>query len=807
MTSGQSGVATIPPRIGTSTPIDRVLHALEGGGYDPRSVGSQKWEAKCPCHKGSRRNLSITATSDGTVLIRCHHVDDSGQNCPNGAILAELGLTLGDLFTGPPKKTSARKDRGGATFETPLDASEWLARKLKGKVTGRWMYRDSNGVAVLAVYRIETPERKEYRPIGLDPESRLWKIGDPDGPIPLYHLGEIAEADRVYLPEGEKCADLIRGLGLVATTTAHGAQSPHKSDIGPLAGKEVVIVPDHDAPGEGYATKVRDLLGKLDPQPHVRILRLDLPHEGDDIEQWLIARSGVPPGELRNELERLAEALPFENLNSADRNGVCGYDHNGNWRLSPPAPPTNGRPGLVDEAPINRTDLGNARRLVKRFGDTIRHCPQRKAWLAWDGMRWREDGTGEIYRLAKRTVQYIGAEAAETDDDNERKALLRWALESESRKRIDATISLAWSEPGIPVEPADLNSNPWLLNVQNGTIDLRTGKLLPHRRSDLITKLAPVAYDPAAECPKWLAFLERIMEGNQDLIGFLQRAGGYALTGDVSEHALFFLYGTGRNGKGTFLETILALLGDYATTVDTGLITVKRNEDHPTGLTDLDGRRFVSTVEIDDGKRIAEALVKKLTGGDRIKARRMRENNYEFGPTHKIFLTVNHPPEIRGTDEGIWSRVKLIPFNVFISQEERVRNLRETLTHEEGPGILAWLVRGCLEWQRDGLKEPHAVRHATDSYRKSMDAVGGFIAERCKSFLDHPTLKTQARERKDALYHAYVEWAKSNGCEILPARKFGSEMDRRGYLLKASNGRYYRLGLSLNASEDSTPID
>jgi putative DNA primase/helicase len=222
---------------------------------------------------------------------------------------------------------------------------------------------------------------------------------------------------------------------------------------------------------------------------------------------------------------------------------------------------------------------------------------------------------------------------------------------------------------------------PWksALNVQNGTLDLKTGELLPHRQEDLITKLAPVDYDPAADCPRWEAFLHRVMAENNDLVRFLQRAAGYALTGDVSEHALHFLYGTGRNGKGTFLETFLAILGDYATTVDANLLVAKRNDDHPTGLTDLDGRRFVATQEVEDGRRMAEALVKKLTGGDLIKARRMRENNYEFDPVHKLFLAANHKPEIRGTDEAIWSRIMLVPFEVFIPPVERIRNLKNIL--------------------------------------------------------------------------------------------------------------------------------
>jgi hypothetical protein len=317
-----------------------VIQALERGGWDPRPAGPDKWESQCPVHKGSRHNLSITATSDGKVLLKCHHVDRSTQTCPSKAIVAALGLTMGDLFAGTLKTSSGTRHAKGS-FATPLDASKWLAKAEKGKCGGRWEYQDKNGVTVLVVCRLDdTPKGKQYRPIGLDPESGRWKIGDPPGLLPLYQLGDLADACRVYFFEGEKIAKLAKGLGLVATTTAHGAQSPHKSDLSPLAGKDVVIVPDHDDAGEGYKTQLVGLLGQLDPPPKVRTLRLDLPNEGDDFEQWIEARKGVTPGELRREFERLAEGLPFETV-------------------PPPAPPTVGVNGQVVAAEARFSEISN----------------------------------------------------------------------------------------------------------------------------------------------------------------------------------------------------------------------------------------------------------------------------------------------------------------------------------------------------------------------------------------------------------------------------------------------------------------
>jgi putative DNA primase/helicase len=775
-----------------------VLDALTRGGYDPRPSGPGKWESRCPVHKGDRRNLSVDEGQDGTALVHCHHVDDAGRNCPVPAIVAALGLTVKDLFPagfGPgrrPKNGPGRKARG-AGFGSPREAADWLAKKIGVAPTAHWVYRVA-GVAVAVVYRFDRPGDKEYRPVSRD-ESGGWRVKDPAGNWPLYQLDDLDGASTVWILEGEKCVELARGIGVAATTTAHGAKSPHKTDLSPLAGKDVVIVPDAGAPGEGYASALLGLLAKLDPAPSVRVLDLPgLTEDGDDVEQWLASLpDSWDAAQRRAELERLLA-----------ESGRVGPATSANGHTPHPAVAA----AEEESDPIHRTDLGNARRLIDRFGKGLRYCPKWGAWLIWDGRRWREDETGEIHRLAKRTVRHIGAEAADVDDDAEAKAVLKWALESESKKRLDAMVGLAWSEPGIPVEVDELNADPWALNVENGTVDLRTGELRPHRQADLITRLAPVTFDPKADCPKWLAFLERVLGGDKDLIAFVRRAAGYAATGDVSEHALLFLYGTGRNGKGTFLETLLALLGEYATTIDAGHITARRYEDHPTWLTDLDGRRFVATVEVEDGKQMAEALVKKLTGGDRVKARRMREDNYEFDPSHKIFLAANHPPEIRGTDEGIWSRIKLIPFNVFIPPEERIRDLRKTMVREEGPGILNWIVAGCLEWRREGLKEPQAVTAATKNYRTAMDAVGGFLTERCDSYLDNDELKEKARTPKDKLYHAYVDWAKSNGCDpVLSGRKFGSELERRGYTLKTSNGRYYRLGLSLKAVTEAGDAD
>jgi putative DNA primase/helicase len=287
-------------------------------------------------------------------------------------------------------------------------------------------------------------------------------------------------------------------------------------------------------------------------------------------------------------------------------------------------------------------------------------------------------------------------------------------------------IYLDQSEPGIPDLPGEMDTNPWLLNVQNGVLDLRTGKLLAHDPERLITKLVPTKYDPKSACPTWLAVLHRSMAGNQNLISFLQRAFGYALTGIVSEQVFFIFWGAGTNGKGTLINCVLEMMGDYSLKATQELFMVTKGRTHPTELTKLFGGRFVASSETEENQRLAEALVKELTGGDPITARRMREDHWTFWPTHKIFLATNHQPVIRGTDHAIWRRPKLVPFKVTIPQHEWDTTLPDKLK-AEWPGILAWAMQGCLDWQQNGLGIPEEVNQATQEYRADMDMLGQFL--------------------------------------------------------------------------------
>lgn len=419
------------------------------------------------------------------------------------------------------------------------------------------------------------------------------------------------------------------------------------------------------------------------------------------------------------------------------------------------------------------TEMGNARRLVLAYHKRLRYVPEMGIWLTWQANRWERDRTGRIDRVAKDVVRQMHEHVAHVEDRTEAEKLSKWAFRSETERQLKAMIAIAKSEPEVPLVPEQLDADPWLFNCVNGTLDLRTGTLRAHDPGDYITKLSPVAYDPAATAPTFDAFLTRILGGDPDLIAFVQRAVGCSMAGVTIEHVLLFLFGVGANGKTTLLNLLIAAFGEYGQQAEAELLMQRRGESHPTGLAKLKGARLVVASEVDEGRKMAEATLKRLTGGDRITARFLYRDFFEFDPTHTVWLAANHRPIVRGTDVGIWRRIKLVPFNVVIPEPERDPHLGEKL-RAELPGILAWAVRGCLEWQRVGLAAPKAVEAATTDYRNAMDALGGFFEDRC-------TLDSEGQESASDLYAAYDEWAKRTGERPMSNRRFGESLQEHDF--------------------------
>lgn len=450
----------------------------------------------------------------------------------------------------------------------------------------------------------------------------------------------------------------------------------------------------------------------------------------------------------------------------------------------------------VPEAKHLTTDQANAGRIVKKFGK--RMIVVAGQWFAWTGMRWEKDD-GEVYRCGCMLSKVIHAEAdvwrakkGATAEESEKygaiaDALVKWAAKSEMKASIEAAVGL--TKKMLSVGENTIDRNPWLLNCQNGTVDLRTGELKAHDPDDFITKLAPLAYDPAARSDAWETVIARVtLEAGmttRPLAKFLQRWFGYCATGSTREQAFVVHYGNGSNGKSTILDTVADVLGDYAATAAPGLLVGDKKDRHPTEIADLFGRRMVTSHETGEGGQLKEDMVKQLTGGDKIKARFMRADFFEFDPTHKLQLLTNHKPAIKGQDNGIWRRVLLMPYLArFAVAEEvaagRAHFVRDTSImdklRKEQAGVLAWLVRGAMAWVQEGLQPPDVVLAASRDYQTEQDRIGQFVAECCE--LDAGSSEPLADGMSGGLYQAYRGWCNEGGVFALSKTRFVQELER-----------------------------
>jgi putative DNA primase/helicase len=462
-----------------------------------------------------------------------------------------------------------------------------------------------------------------------------------------------------------------------------------------------------------------------------------------------------------------------------------GLDLNGQWSVAVERLKTH----AFDRLTYSCTDYGNAERFQSQHGRAARYDHTRGRWILWDGTRWNPAAMNEAVELMAGTARSIYVEASCVESEGDRKKLGTWALQSESRKRILDGLALAQALPSIRTTTDRFDADPWLLNLSNGTLDLRGGTFLQHDHRRLCSKMAGPKYVPSADCPWWSAFLNRIFGGDQELVAFYQRAIGYCLTGTTGEQVLFFAYGSGANGKTTGFEIFRMLLGDYLQRAPSELLLLRRGDGIPLDVARLQGSRLVVCSEIEAGRRLNESRVKDLVGGDTLVARFLFGNFFEFTPTHKLWLFGNHKPVVTGTDLGIWRRILLIPFQVTIPESER-RPMAELLdrAHAELPGILNWALEGLEEWKRGGLQVPAGVRRATDAYRAASDTVQNFIDEACQ-----PTGEVGTKD----LYSAFQTWA---GSTSISSRAFLESVKERGYILRAGAYRArYVQGLSLQS--------
>lgn len=450
---------------------------------------------------------------------------------------------------------------------------------------------------------------------------------------------------------------------------------------------------------------------------------------------------------------------------------------------------------IVDESKIHSytfDDMGNAQRFIDLFGDKIRYCYTERKWYYYNGVKWSVDNMGMVQKAADRSINAMKAEAklyAQADEESGgdmAKAFEKHMKSSRSNKSKKAMLSEA--EHHIPVLPAQMDKYRMALNTPSGIINLKNGEIKPHNSEYYFTKSTAVEYSENSECPLWLKFLDDIFAGDRDLIRYIQKAVGYSLTGSTAEQCAFFLYGTGRNGKSTFIDIIRAVLGDYAANIQPETIMVRSSQSGAVNsdIARLKGARLVTSVEPNEGVRINEGLLKQLTGDDTVTARKLYSEEFEFKPEFKLWMATNHKPVIRGTDTGIWRRIHMIPFEVQIPEDKVDKNLVSKLK-KELPAIFKWCVDGCLLWQKEGLKMPSAVLEMVREYRREMDVISAFIEDKCE---------IGGSVQASTLYMAYVNWANANNEYCMSNTKFGTEIAKRFEKVKGLKCNYYN-GISL----------
>lgn len=453
----------------------------------------------------------------------------------------------------------------------------------------------------------------------------------------------------------------------------------------------------------------------------------------------------------------------------------------------------------------HNSDTGNAMRFADKFKAKVKFCPEWKSWLVFDGARYAVDKSGLAIELAKTVAEDIRADGYTTyasiprDASKEERSslakaadrMLKYADTAEGKTAIKSMLELAQSDARLSTSAATFDTEPWLVICENGVLDLRTGELCDHDPALLLTKRIAVSFAKDAKAPNWKKFLKEVTCGDRELERFIQKAVGYSLTGQITEQCLFLLTGHGSNGKSTLINALQALFGDYGLTSQFNTFSEQdRKGKASPDLVRLHGMRFVSATEGQQNERMDESLIKQITGGDKLTARGLYQDEFEFYPTHKLWLATNHLPMIRGNDRGIWRRMRRIPFNASFEGRADVSLAGKLL--EELPGILAWAVEGCLAWQQDGLETPESVRKATEEYQEAMDSVGTFLREEC---VNSPKIRIKSSE----LYGAYQMWAKANGEYQISNKVLTQRLDEKGFSRKRTGSGIVWDGLGLVA--------
>lgn len=729
----------------------------------PDSAG--EYGARCPIHDDHRSSASFNF---GLGVWNCQGCDASGKILDLVYQLQQSGdveATIVDL----DQERTERK--GTYAAELSLDEIEkrheqllrsdaqmdWLLehKGLKGDTIRQFKlgYSEKKGF-VVPVFDINN-KLLNFRYYAPDDPSKKWSSVKGHGGAALFPIAQLQDSEEILICEGELDTLLAIQHGYAAVGGTGGAGHWPGEWAGHFEGKNVFICYDCDEAGVNGAAKVQASVGTVAASVTILTLPYEItPKGGKDLTDYLLENSA----EDFDMLKIQANPTPASEL---------GDGH-------------------------NNTDLGNSERFVKRFGETIKYIPVWNTWLMWTGRRWKPDELNNVNNLAIQTIRHIREEALEMGDKKKQEGLIGHAIKSEAIGKLKAMVLLSESHEDLALTADVFDQDPWLLNCQNGTVDLKTGKIRPHDPQDLITQIIPVGLDPTAGCARWVRFVEEVLPTLDDQ-EFLKRAVGYSLTGVTDERVLIILYGHGSNGKSVLLEVIRALLGDYGKTADSELLMHKK-ESSPGGasgyMARLRGARFVTTSETEENQKLDENAIKKLVGGDTITARHLYQQEFEFEPTHKLWMATNHKPKVIGVGHGVWRRIRLLPFEqVFPLDPDLVTELKSEL-----PGILGWALEGCLEWQQEkSLGESENVIRATKEYRTEEDLLGGFITEYCQTNPDFSVLFSD-------LYLMYDVWARDQNIRSPWSKSvFGKKINERSFKseTRGKSKEVYSTGIQL----------
>lgn len=704
------------------------LVQTNGGSKDVESVEAERtrrlneWQVRCPYHPDMEPSLFINSEKR---VFHCQGCGASGK----------------------------LKDEEVVDWNNPIK---------------EWIYSDEQGNPVSKKSKFpksidggETYTKKTY--IQYKWANGKWTKGLTLKNSVLYNLPVLAKAEKgskVFLVEGEKDADNLN-KHYFATTTSFGAGKWSKHYNKYFKGMHVYIIPDEDQPGYQHAIKVG-----LELRPVAESVKLiflgkkDSP-KGYDFSDWL--EDG--DGNKKEEFEELIDNAPdfdVSLLRKYEDEEEVSFDADCNDK--------------TETKQFNLTEAGNAERFALQCGDKIRYNWTSGTWLYFDGKRWNpHTGCASSNRLALETARNMFEDAKQVDDTEKRSKIIKWSLYSEKLNVLNNTLSIARSMQPIEAYSKQFDQNQYLLNVENGTIDLKSGKLLPHNPKHMITKLAPVVYDEEATFSLWLDCLNTWMQGDQDSIDYLQRLGGMCLTGDISSRVFPIFYGSGKNGKSVFCDTIRNLMGDYATVAPKNFLAKKKYDGHPTEIAGLLNMRLVIVSETPKNMILRLDLVKSMTGDAVLKARFMRRDFFEFQITHKVLVMTQNLPIIDETTDAIWDRVHRVGWKFRIPVEKQNTHLLSDLEKEKS-GILNWLIEGCLKWQKDEYLNPtEAIVQETLAYRQSSQPLGDFIEDNCR-------IDPEKKVKKTQLYAAYKEWTEDKF--PMKERAFNREMSEMSFKAK-----------------------